>query len=178
MVKFHPQKLKKEIENQNCKRSRKKIHNFTCFADEVKASELNKVQVIELDLEHSCIQKHDDKSLTVEDIVRSTTGSKSVTHPILETGTNEFIHKDNMPGRRLVADSSTSSLIFPRNGRYVCSSETFVKNTTETERLLYLLILLINKTVANLKSKTLKQRLLLKNLQQKKRSKEEMDAQK
>ena len=68
---------------------------------------------------------------TLEDTVRFTTGSKSVTHSMLETGTIEFIHKDNIQGRLLVAGTCTRLLIFPVNDRYVCSSETFIKNIIE-----------------------------------------------
>ena len=69
--------------------------------------------------------------VTLKDIVRFTTGSKFVTHSMLATGTIEFIHKDNIQGRRQVASTCTRSLIFPVNERYVCSSETFIKNITE-----------------------------------------------
>ena len=69
--------------------------------------------------------------VTLEDIVRFTTGSKSVAHSMLGTGRIEFIHKDNIQGRRLVADTCTRSLIFPMNKRYVCSSETFIQIITE-----------------------------------------------
>ena len=50
---------------------------------------------------------------------------------MLVTGRIEFIHKDNIQGRRLVADTCTRSLIFPMNKQYVCSSETFIQNITE-----------------------------------------------
>ena len=69
--------------------------------------------------------------VTLEDIVSFATGSKFETDSVLEIGTIEFIHKDNIQGRRLVADNCTRSLIFPVNERYVCSSETFIKNITE-----------------------------------------------
>ena len=106
-------------------------YNFTCFVEAVEASELNKIQVIELDSENSGSEKQEEKMVTLEDFVRFTTGSKFVTHSMLETGIIEFIHKDNIQGRRLVADTCTRSLIFPVNERYVCSSETFIKNITE-----------------------------------------------
>ena len=69
--------------------------------------------------------------VTLEDIIRLTTSSKFVIHSMLEAGSIEFIHKDNIQGRRLVADTCTRSLVFPVNERYVCSSETFIKNITE-----------------------------------------------
>ena len=106
-------------------------YSFTCFVEAVEASELNKIQVTELDFENSGSEKQEEKMVTLEDIVRFTTGSKFVTHSMLETGTIEFIHKYNIQGRRLVAYTCTRSLIFPVNERYVCSSETFIKNITE-----------------------------------------------
>ena len=57
--------------------------------------------------------------VTLEDIVRFTTGSKSAAHSMLGTGRTEFIHKDNIQGRRLVADTCTRSLIFPVNDIYL-----------------------------------------------------------
>ena len=106
-------------------------YNSTCFVEAVEASELNKMQVIELDFENSGSEKQEEKMVTLEDIVRFTTGSKFVTHSMLETGTTEFIHKNNIQGKCLFADTCTRSLIFPINERYVCSSETFIKNITE-----------------------------------------------
>ena len=89
------------------------------------------MQVIELDFENGGGEKQEGKMVTLEDIVIFTTSSRFVTHSMLETGTIEFIHKDNIQGRRLVANTRTRSLIFPVNKRYVCSSETFIKNITE-----------------------------------------------
>ena len=54
-------------------------YNFTCFVDAVEAFELNKIQVIELDFENSGSEKQEEKMVTLEDIVRFTTGSKFVT---------------------------------------------------------------------------------------------------
>ena len=51
----------------------------------------------------------------MEDIVRFITGSKITTHLMLETRASQFIHKDNIQGRRLVADTCTRSIIFPVN---------------------------------------------------------------
>ena len=48
----------------------------------------------------------------LEDNVKFTTGSKFMTHSMREVGTTEFNHKDNIQGRRLVAETSTRSLIF------------------------------------------------------------------
>ena len=97
MAKFHRQRLKKEIGNQICRKSRKKIYiNFTSFAEAVEASELNKIQFIELDFENTGSEKQEDKMVTLEDIVRLTTVSKFVIHSMLETGTIEFIHKEGV----------------------------------------------------------------------------------
>ena len=69
--------------------------------------------------------------MALGNVSRFTTGSKFVMHSLLETGTFEFIHKDNIQGRHLVADNPVRSLIFPVNERCVSSSETFIKNITE-----------------------------------------------
>ena len=106
-------------------------YNFTSFIEEVGASELNKIHIIESDFENSGSEKQEEKMLTLEDIVTFTSGSKFVTHSMLETGTTEFIHKDNIQGKRLVADTCTRSITFQVNERYVCSSETFIKSITE-----------------------------------------------
>ena len=106
-------------------------YNFTSFIEAVGASELNKIHVIESDFENSGSEKQEEKMLTLEDIVTFTSGSKFVTHSMLETGTTEFIHKDNIQGKRLVADTCTRSITFQVNERYVCSSETFIKSITE-----------------------------------------------
>ena len=90
-------------------------YNFTCLVEAVEASGLKKIQVMELDFENSGSEKQEEKMVTLEDIVRFTTGSKFVTHSMLETGTIEFIDKDNIQGRRLVANTCTRSLIFPVN---------------------------------------------------------------
>ena len=84
---------------------------------------------MELDFENS--ENHEEKIVMLEDTVRFPTSSKFVTHSMLETDTIKLIHKDYIQGRRLVADSCTRSLILPVNGRYVCSSETVIKNITE-----------------------------------------------
>lgn len=54
-----------------------------------------------------------------------------MTHSVLETGTFEFINKDNIRGRRLVPETFTRSVTSPLNEQYVCSSETFIKIDTE-----------------------------------------------
>ena len=55
-------------------------YNFTCFVEAVEASELNKIQVIELDFENSGSEKQEEKLVKLQDTVRFTTGSKFVTH--------------------------------------------------------------------------------------------------
>ena len=54
-----------------------------------------------------------------------------MTHSVLETGTFEFIHKDNIQGRCLVPGTFTRSVTFPLNDQYVCSSGTIIKHITE-----------------------------------------------
>ena len=57
---------------------------FTCFVKAVEASELNKIQVIELDFENSGSEKQEEKMVTLEDIVRFTTGSEFLTDSMLD----------------------------------------------------------------------------------------------
>ena len=70
------------------------------------------------------------KKLTIEDFVSFCTGSRYITHNLMQGGTIDFRHfeQDSSPGVRVVVNTCNIALIFPVNSRYNSKPQQLLKN--------------------------------------------------